>query len=108
MYGFFLVVSSYKLAARLLKGAEQKSYIMDILLRGLFTVRSASYYIPGGAFENYAGAILEGLDVGIGKKCDLLKDNDEDCDGVGRYPIMNFPVPRGAEYLIPQSDDCIF
>lgn len=82
----------------MINAAQEKSHYLDIILRGYFTAKSAAFYTLG-EYHNLAGGIIEGLGALIGVKCDIIsyseggEGSEESCDGFGKYPIPQFPVP---------------
>lgn len=82
----------------LINAAKDKSHFLDIILRGLYTTKSAAFYTLG-EYHNLAGGVMEALGALIGTKCDIIsyseggEVSEDTCDGFGKYPIPEFPVP---------------
>jgi len=80
----------------LINAARQKSHFLDVILRGLFSVRAAAFYTLGD-YHNLAGGIMEALGALIGAKCDIISYSEggevSSCDEIGKFPIPQFPVP---------------
>ncbi len=95
---YFVTVDLSAPVYSLINAAQDKSHYLDIILRGYFTAKSAAFYTLG-EYHNLAGGIIEALGALIGVKCDIIsyseggEVSEEVCDGFGKYPIPQFPVP---------------
>ncbi|ODN00056.1 hypothetical protein Ocin01_06623 [Orchesella cincta] len=94
----------------LIGAGKQKGYVMDILFRGLFSVRSSLFYTFGNP-TNQFGSFLEGLNAMVGKNCDLISyamdegSSESNCDSLGHYPNFDFPFPRDLIHLAPKCPE---
>ncbi|CAL8109615.1 unnamed protein product [Orchesella dallaii] len=91
--------------ATLVGAGKQKSYVMDVLLRGLHSVKSSLFYSFGPA--NPFGSFLEGLNTMVGTNCDLIayamdESSTNKCDSLGQFPNFQFPYARSMLHMAPK------